>query len=320
MAVLTNTYKTYETKGIREDLSDMIYTISPEETPFVSNAGKGPACQQTFFEWQLDALASVDTANAQLEGDDISAFDLSNPTTRVGNYTQISRKTAIVSDTNQQVKSAGRKSEMAYQLSKKSSELKRDIEGILLASQAAVAGAAGTARKTGALLAWIRTNQNVGATGAAPSAPAPAPTTTRTDGTQRAFTEIILKDVAQQCWTSGAKIDSIMLGAVQKQVMAGFVGIATKTISQSAAKMAVIVGAVEIYVSDFGIYTLIPNRFQRNRDAFFLDWEFVAVSYLRPFNSIPLAKTGDAEKRLLRVEWGLRVLNEAALGIAADLT
>lgn len=322
MAAIANTFKTYDAKGIREDLSDVIYNISPEETPFMSNIGKGPKPGQAFYEWQTDALAAADNTNAQLEGDDVTAYDAVSPTVRVGNYCQISRKTLILSDTEEVVNKAGRKSEEAYQLAKKSAELKRDMETILIATnQFANAGAAATARKTAALLSWVRTNVDKAGDGANPSAVASgAPSTARTDGTARAFTETMLKNVIQLAWTAGAAPTTIMVDGPQKQTVSTFAGIATKTIQQTGQKAATIIGAADFYVSDFGTLTVVPNRFQRHRDAWVLDFEYLSLRYLRPFKRVPLAKTGDAEKKMLIVEYGLQVNVESAQGLVADLT
>lgn len=322
MAVIANTYKTYEAKGIREDLSDVIANISPEDTPFMSNLGKGPKPGNTFFEWQQDSLVAVDNTNAQLEGDDISAFDAVAPTTRVGNYCQISRKTLILSETEQEVDKAGRDDEEAYQIAKKGAELKRDIEAILIGTnQFGATGAAAVVRKTAALLSWVRTNVDKDAGGANPGAPAPFPGSGRTDsGAPRAFTEALLKNVIQLQWAQGGHCDTVMVDGVQKQTMSTFAGIATKTINQSAAKPATVIGAVDLYVSDFGTFSIVPNRFQRHRDAWVLDFSLLKMRWLRPIKKVDLAKTGDADKSMLRGEYGLEVRQEAGLGLVADLT
>lgn len=323
MAAIANTYKTYDTKGIREQLSDIISNISPTETPFVSNAGMGEEVTNTFFEWQQDSLAAPDTTNARVEGDDHTAFAARTPTKRVGNYVQISDKDVIVSGTNEKVKKAGRTSELAYQISKSGKELKRDIEAICLANQGAVAGDAVTPRKTAALLAWLRTNVDYNTTDGANPDPiaAGAPTDTRTDGSLRAISETQLKNVAQLMFTSGGQVDgsTLMVHPSIKPLVSAFAGIATKTYQQTAARQAVIVGAADVYVSDFGVITVVPNRFQRSRDAFLLDWDLVKLRDLRPYEVIDLAKTGDATKKLLLREWGLEVTNEAGLGLIADI-
>lgn len=273
----------------------------------------------TFNEWQLDTLQAPNTANAQLEGDDVAAFDAVQATTRVGNYTQILRKTLIVADTEEVVQKAGRSSELGYQIGKKGKELKRDIEATLLNNIAANAGAAGVARVTGALLAFVKTNTDKGATGADPVYTT-VPNATRTDGTQRAFTETILKNVIQMAWSAGASPSTLMLGALNKQVASGFSGVATRYKEVKGNAPSVIIGAADVYVSDFGQLSIVPNRFQRNRDGWVLDFEYISVDYLRPFKTEELAKTGDAEKRMLITELMLRVKNEAALALAADLS
>jgi hypothetical protein len=318
MAIVSNTFTTYSAKGIREDLSNVITNISPEETPFMSNIGR-ETVTNTLYEFQTDVLAAA-AANAQLEGDDVATFDAVVATVRVQNYAQISRKTIILSATEEVVNKAGRRSELAYQIAKRSSELKRDQEFILLQNTAADAGNTTTARKTGSLLAFLKTNTSVGAGGANPSYTT-LPNATRTDGTQRAFTEVILKDVIQKVWSSGGTPKILMVGPVNKQRVSGFSGIASSRFNiDGGAKPATLIGAVDIYVSDFGNVQVVPNRFQRERDAFVLDPDYAKMVVLRPYQQIELAKTGDAAKSMLLVEYGLKITAEDAHGIAADLT
>jgi hypothetical protein len=315
MAIVSNTFTTYSAKGIRENLSNIIYNISPEETPFQSNIGKD-SVQNTLYEWQTDALQAAAT-NAQLEGDDIGTYDPVTATVRMQNYCQISRKTVVLSNTEEVVNKAGRKSELAYQLAKKGAELKRDMELVMVQSQVASAGSTSAARTTGSVLAFIKTNTDT--TGTDPSYTT-LPNSLRTDGTVRTFTETILKNVIQKTWTSGGTPKILMTGPVNKQRVSGFAGIAaTRYNIEGGAKPATIVGAADVYVSDFGNVTVVANRFQRERDALVLDPEYASVAYLRPFQQMELAKTGDAEKRLLIVEYGLKITSENAHGLAADL-
>jgi hypothetical protein len=324
MSQTSNTFDTFNAKGIRESLSNVIYNISPEETPFMSNVGRENV-KNTYFEWQTDSLAAASTTNAQVEGDDITTFDSTAATVRLGNYTQISNKTLLISGTLESVDKAGRRSELAYQLAKRSAEIKRDMESICLTNQAAAAGSAGVStalRKTGSLLAFLKTNTDKGTGGADPSYTS-SPTATRTDATAanlRTFTEEILKSVIQKVWASGGTPKVLMVGPVNKARVSGFAGIAEIRREVTGNRQATIIGAADVYVSDFGSVNVVPNRFQRERDAFVLDPEYAAVSFLRPFSTVQLAKTGDAEKRMLVVEWGLKVNTEAAHGLAADLT
>jgi len=321
MAAITNTYTRFDAKGVREDLSNVIYQISPEETPFMSNIGRENV-SNTFFEWQTDDLAAASTTNAQIEGDDITSFTAVTATVRLGNYTQISRKDVIIAGTLEAVDKAGRRSELSYQMAKKSAEIKRDMCSTMLANQAATAGSTSAARKTGALLAFLKTNTNEGTGGGDPSYTT-IPDAARTDATTtnlRSFSEALLKDVIQKVWTEGGSPTIVMAGPVNKQNLSKMAGIASSRFNiNGGAKPATLIGAADVYVSDFGNVSIVPNRFQRERDVFVLDPEYASVAYLRPFQTVELAKTGDAEKRMLLCEWGLKIKNEKAHGAVYDL-
>ena len=315
MAIVTNTFQTFTAIGNREDLSDIIYNISPTETPFISAIGKEKATG-VLHEWQNDTLRAA-AANAQVEGDEI-AFTAVVPTTRVNNRTQISRTSVIVSGTQDTVNSAGRNNELAYQISKSSKELKRDMEVVLTANQSRAAGGAAAARTSSGLTSWIQANTSVGTNGANGAVGGvDTPGVLRTDGTQRAFTEAQLKDVVKQCWDSGGDPSMIMLGSFNKQKLSGFTGGSTK-MSQATDKT--LVAAIDIYESDFGSMTVVPNRFSRNRDCFVIQPDMWAVAYLRDFQMLDLAKTGDAQKKAMLAEYTLVSKNEAASGAVFDLT
>ena len=317
MAIVTNTFTTFDAKGIREDLSNVITNISPEETPYMSNIGR-ESISNSLFEYQTDTLASA-AANKQLEGDDVTSFDAVVATVRLQNYAQISRKTIVLSATEETVNKAGRKSELAYQIAKRGSELKRDQEFTMLNGAVAAAGNTTTARGTASLGAFVKTNVDMQTNGANPSYTT-LPSSARTDGNVRTFTETILKNVIQQVWSAGGTPKMLMVGPVNKQRVSGFSGIASSRFNiDGGAKPATLVGAVDLYVSDFGNVAVIANRFQRERDAWVIDPDMAKVTTLRPYQQVELAKTGDAEKRMLIVEWGHKVLAENAMGLAADL-
>lgn len=317
MAIVTNTFTTFDAKGIREDLSNIITNIAPEETPYMSNIGR-ESISNSLFEWQTDTLASA-AANKQLEGDDVTSFDSVTATVRLQNYAQISRKTIVLSATEETVNKAGRRSELAYQIAKRSAELKRDQEFSMLNGAVAAAGNTTTARGTASLQAFIKTNYDMQTNGANPTYTT-VPTGARSDGNVRTFTETILKNVIQQVWTAGGTPKILMTGPVNKQRVSGFSGIASARYNLNGGdRPATIIGAADIYVSDFGQVQVVPNRFQRERDAFVIDPDYAKVTTLRPYQQVELAKTGDAEKRMLIVEWGHKVLAENAHGIAADL-
>jgi len=308
-------YNAYDAVGQREDLSDVIYNISPTETPFMSSIGKTKATAVN-HEWQTDSLAAATTNNAAVEGADASDATMV-PTVRLGNYTQILQKTIKVSGTLDTVNKAGRKSEKAYQLAKASQELKRDMETIMLSNQGKSAGATNsTARKMGSLLSWIKTNSDVGISGVDPLT---IGTSTRTDGTTRTFTETLLKTVVAKVFDAGGMPSVLMVGSLGKQKVSSFAGIGATRFNVTGAKPSTIIGAADIYVSDFGNISVVPNRFMRARDALVIDPEYAAIAYLRPFQTNELAKAGDADKTQILVECTLEVKNEAAMGIIADL-
>jgi hypothetical protein len=308
-------YNAHDAIGQREDLTDVIYNISPTETPFMSSIGKTKATA-VYHEWQTDSLAAATTNNAAVEGADASDATLS-PTTRLGNYTQILQKTIKVSGTLDTVNKAGRKSEKAYQLAKASAEIKRDLETILLSNQGRSAGTSNsTARKMGSLLSWLKTNTSVGSGGVDP---ATIGVSTRTDGTQRTFTEQLLKDEVAAIYTSGGNPKVLMVGPTGKQKVSSFAGIAEQRFMAPANTPTTIIGAADVYMSDFGSMSVVPNRFMRARDALVLDPEYAALAYLRPFQTNELAKAGDSDKTQILVEVTLEVKNEAAHGIIADL-
>lgn len=317
MSIVTNTFTTFDAKGIREDLSNIITNIAPEETPYMSNIGR-ESISNSLFEFQSDTLAAA-AANKQIEGDDVTSFDSVTATVRLQNYAQISRKTIILSATEEVVNKAGRRSELAYQIAKRSAELKRDQEFTMLNGAVAAAGSTSVARGTASLQAWVKTNVDKQTDGTNPSYTT-LPNSARTDGTVRTFTETILKNVIQQVWAAGGTPKMLMVGPINKQRVSGFSGIASSRFNiDGGAKPATLVGAVDLYVSDFGNVATVANRFQRERDAWVLDPEYAKMVVLRPYQQIELAKTGDAEKRLLLVEWGHKVLAQDAHGLAADL-
>ncbi len=313
------TYQTYTAIGQREDLMDVIYNIAPTETPFMSSIGKTSATAR-LHEWQTDTLAAAVTTNAAIEGATASSASIT-PSVRVGNRTQISQKTIAISGTLETVNKAGRRSEKAYQLAKASSELKRDMEATLLSNNVAADGdGSTTARTLGGLQTWLSSNYSGGSGGSAGT----LGTTARVTGTDRAFTATLLNTVMQSAFTNGGSPTMLFVTPAQKVVASTFTGIATRYRDVPSNQQAQIINAADVYVSDFGIIQIVPDRFIPNADnddcAFLVDTEMAAVSYLRPFQTNELAITGDATNTQLLVEYTLQVNNQAAHGIIADLT
>ena len=311
-------YKTYTTVGIREDLADIIYSISPTETPFMSGVAKTKATNTT-HQWQTDALAAV-AANAAVEGATIT-YGTMSPSTLETNYTQISTKGIQVSGTNEAVTSAGRNNELAYQVAKGAKELKRDMETALLSNVAKTVGDASTARKLGGAPTWFETNVDAGSGGSGAGNGA-----IRTDGTQRAFTETQLKGILVSCYNQGGNPNMIMVNAFNKQKLSGFTGGSTRF---DAAEDRRLITSIDVYESDFGTMQVAPNRFIRGanataakigQDAHVLDMEYWAVSFLRDFSLQTPAQTADADQRFMVAEYTLEARNEKSSGLITDLT
>jgi len=289
-------FKTYDATAMREDLSDVIYDISPTDTPFLSSiTGKGTVANTT-FEWQTDALAAASGTNYHVEGAAVGAA-ATTATTRLTNKTQISKKVVEVSGTHEAVNNAGKKSEMAHQLAKASKELKRDMETSLLALNDSAQGDASTARETRGAAHWITTNV----------------TDAGSSGSHAAVVEADITAVAESTWTAGGEPSTILLGATNKKLVTAMSGRADETRSVVDENKTVY-NAVEVYVSDFGTFNITLDRFCDQDVVYFLDHDMWSVDYLRDFQTVDIAKEGDSEKKMLLVEFGLRCGNEAANG------
>ena len=311
MAQPTNTFDTYDSIGEREDLSDVIYNISPTDTPFLSSAAKTKATA-VLHEWQTDSLAAAVTTNQVIEGDEATA-DAISATTRLSNSCQIMDKVIVITGTQEAVDKAGRASEIAYQIAKKAKELKRDLEASLTSNNAEVTGSATAARVAGGLRSWVATNDVMGTSGTSGG----LGNTAAGNGTQRVFTESLLKSVIKSVWNAGGNPTMVMVGPFNKQKLSGFTGNSTRF---DAGADATLYTSVDVYASDFGQLQVVPNRFSRDRDAWVLDMDYWGVAFLRDFTMHDIAKTGDADKRQLLVEATLESRNEAASGVVADVT
>jgi hypothetical protein len=311
----------------REDLANVIYNISPTETPLTMRAGRETA-SEVLTEWLIDELSAVDTANAFIDGADFGT-DSSDTANRIGVFHQISRKDIRVSRRADLVSKAGRKSEIAYQIAKKGKALKRDVEAIACANQATLAGTASVASLSAGLGAWIRTNTNRGAGGADPALSSTTfgqPTTAATDGTVRALSFATLQTGIKNAWVAGGEPDMVMVGPTVKQLLTDFLFSTDARIAspyqdygRNPPEGANVLSAIDILSSNYGRLDIVPNRFQRERDVWILDSEYWALSYLDAYRTEELAKVGDSETRMLLVDWALKSKQEAASAVVADI-
>lgn len=319
MAVPTNTVQTFSRNSIREDLTNIISNISPVDTPFISNIGSAKA-KQRLHEWQVDELAAADSDNKVVEGDDVTA-DAAAATSRRNNYTQLMDKAVSVSSTARAVDNAGYADELAYQVSKRAKELKRDIEKRACDNKAAVPGGASTAGETAGAVAFIMTNADRGSGGADGTL---SGTTSgyvdaaATNGTLRNFTEDQLKNVIQLAWTEGGSPSMALMSGPLKQTASTFAGIADLRKDAPGRGQATIIGAADVYVSDFGDISFVPSRFTTGRDVLVVDPSLWAVADLQGYQLDDLAKTGHSDKKMLSREWTLVCKNEKGNGVVAD--
>jgi hypothetical protein len=312
MSQPTDTFSSYDARGNREDLSDIIYDISPTETPFLSALDRVKATS-TKHEWQKDALAAATSANFVIEGDDATT-DASTATTRVYNYTAISDKVAQVTGTQEAVKKAGRNSEMAFQMTKRMKELKRDVESALLENNAYVAGNDSTARECAGAQAYIKTNISKAADATAATGDG---SDGYTDGTARALQESFVEAALAAAWTSGGNPTMGILNSFQKRKVATFTGSSSK---QSNGDSKKVTNSVDIYIDPLGNEVrFVPCR-QCPADVIYMfDMEYVKFATLRDFNTQELAKTGDSMRKQILVEYTLQMGNEGAHAAVYDL-
>ena len=329
MAEYSGTIDAFTAIGNREDLADVIYLLKPTECPLMSSSSRSDATA-ALHEWQRDVLAAVDLNNAQLEGDDAPAGTTYVATERLNNYCQISRKVVVVSGTQEVVLKAGRSSEVNYEIAKRGLELKRDIEA--MASQKGVGLASAGKRTSASFESWCKDSDvgtpgnspaNRGTSGTAPTWTNGQPTTASTDGTLRNLDEGIVKNLLQKIYTNGGHPTLIIAPPLLKQRVSGFTG-TDATLSTTVTKFndveeRKLTAAIDIYVSDFGTLNVQPSRFCRTREILVVDPEYVAFAYLRPFQTRPLADTGDAIRRMLICEWTLEMREPRSCGVGADL-
>ena len=316
MTVPTNTIQNVNRVGVREDLSNKIAELFPDDTPFLNAIPTGK-CTATKTEWQQDGLASANPNNAQIQGDDLANDSRAN-TVRVSTYTQISTKVVGVSSTLEATNKAGRKSELAREIMKAGRELRTDMEARACGNYASVAPAVGTAGQTAGALAWLTSNVSRGASGASGGFSS-GTVSVATNGTQRTYTEALLKTVLQSIWAKGGNPKMVITAGSQKQTAAAFPGLAQAR-RETGNKKATIVAGADIYVSDFGEVQFVPSRFCSARDALIVDPEYWEIGMLDPLGVQDLAKTGLSTRKMLSAEWALKCLNEAASGVVADLS
>lgn len=323
MTAPTGTLQTFQAIGNREDLSDVINDISPTDTPFYSNVAHGTASNH-LHEWQTDALSAASSTNAVIEGDDATT-NTAVPTSRFANYTQILTKVPRVSKTQRETSTAGRRDELSYQIAKMGREIKRDLEASLTSRNDANAGDSASAAQMAGLGAWLFGNvvkPTANGTGTTAVITSGAPLTPVSAGTAGTFIESDLKSCIKLCWDDGGDPGVVMVGAFNKMQASGFAGIGTqyRDVQPNSMAPGSIVGAADLYVSDFGTHQIVANRFMQTAEAYVLDLEYWSVDFLYGFTQEPLAKTGLSDRVLISTQVTLAALNPNASGKIGTLT
>lgn len=318
MAVPSNTIQNVARVGVREDLDGKIAELFPDETPFMKAIGRSKA-SNTYTEWQTDSLAAANANNAAIQGDDLTNASRAN-TVRVGTHTQIFTKVVGASTTVEWTNKAGRRSELAREIMKSGREIRTDQESRFVGNYASVAAAAGTAGQTAGALAWLTSNVSRGASGANGGFSAGI-VAAATNGTQRAYTEALLKTVLQSIWVAGGNAKMVITNGTQKQAEAAFAGLAVNRIDNSpnGGQLTIVAGA-DVYQSDFGKLAFVPDRFASARDALIVDPEYWDIAVGEDLTVDDMAVTGLAKRKSMRTEVALRCLNQAASGVVADLS
>lgn len=313
MAQPTSTHSTYDHIGRREDLSDIIYDVTPTETPVLSMIQKGKATS-TKHEWLTRSLAAAVGTNFVIEGDD-ATNDAANANVRVFNYTGLSDKVAQVSSTQQSVTNAGIRNSMAREMEDKMKEIKRDVETAMLQNVAYVAGTDTLARKVAGLQTYVLTNTSKASDATAATGDG---SDIHTDGTARALQESFVETVLASAWSNGGTPSVGILNAFQKRKFAAFSGSSSKQLDGASKK---VVNSVDIYIDPLGNEVrLVPCRQCPTDVVFFVDPEYLKFATLQGFNTSDLAKTGHSERKMISVEWTLEVCNQKAHAGIYDLT
>ena len=312
------------TGALKEDLQSIVYDISPQDTTFMTAAGRGTA-KSTIHEWLTDSLVAASTSNAAIEGDDFSAVARTGPS-RLKNFCQISRKDIVVSGTSQKLDLAGMREIMAYHTARAAKEIKRDMEAGMLANNPASAGTSTSPRVSGGVPNWIYSGQHY-KTSAQTTLTTTAPTNGIADASgatwaasPTAYVEADLRDMLKLAWSTGGEVDTVLCDSVAFNKFSTFTGVATRFRDVASKAPGQTIGYSDIYVSPYGTVKLVLSRYMPANSAYALQMDMWSVNYLRPFQMIDVATVGDATRKMMLAEWTLCAKNPLANAKAHGVT
>lgn len=314
MAQITNSFATFNSSRVREQLMDKIWNVSVAETPTLALIGK-ESVEGPFVEWLNDTFRAG--ASNKVEQGNTATPTARTNVSRYSNRTQISEDVMSITGTQQAAEKAGGKDEVAYQRTKSMMEVKKDIEFGVLQNTTAITAAGGTAPQARGFLGFIATNTSKGSGGADP---APLSNTAPTDGTQRAFTETLFKDVLKLMFDNGSPdMDNIyaLIPSAQRSTFDGFLAGQTRF---DKAEDKTLTATLEVYIGPFGRVKAVNARHMRSREVFLINRDYAKLGTLRKMNAKPLGVRGDAYEEQINCEWTLIVNNEKAHGAVRDLT
>lgn len=314
MAQASNSFATFNSSRVREQLMDKIWNVSVSETPTLALVGKekvdGP-----YHEWLTDSFAAG--ASNKVEQGNVPTIAASSDVVRYGNRTQISEKSGAITATQDRVEKAGESSEYDRQVSKRMVECKKDVEFGFIQNTTAITAASGVAPQARGLIGFTATNVSRGSGGASPN---PVTNTAPTDGTTRALTETLLKDTMKLMFDNGAPdMDNIyaLIPSAQRSTFDTFLASQTRF---DKAEDKTLTATLEVYIGPFGRVKAVNARHMRTREVILLNKDYASLGVLRPMRDTELAKRGDAREFMVNTEWTCIVKNEKALGIIADLS
>ena len=318
-------FLTSDSKVNREELSGLVDLVDRYDTPIYSMINNTTA-KSIYPEWTIEDMEAPGE-NAQEEGRDYS-YAVHTPAERAGNYTQIYSKTGRISRTQEEVDNAGSVDQINRTKVIRGKAIRTDVEYSLVTTRASVDG---STRFLGSLPTWAETNVSRGAGGINGGFdPNTKKTVEPTDGTQRAFSKTLLDDLLQAGYSSGARLEHMFLSPYNKRVFAEFMSDTNVAQFRYAAKGAnklTLIADAEVYLGPLGMVYAHPNHVmganaENARNVIVLDIKRVKYAWLTPIKEDTDAaktRTGDHKQFVLNGEGTVKVMNEKAVGVIADV-
>lgn len=304
----------------RESLDNIIQKLTPEETPFYSNTRKGKNAKAIREDWGTVALPAVTAAAAEKRGF-IAAIKAPVVPVRLDNICQLTSETGGVADSYEAIDHAGRDSELDFQKMLKGQFIKRRVNALLYANQAKAAAEPST---LAGFPTWITGGRffTIGS-----GVPGVAGTGDGSD----VFTASTVKEVLdtiepvdvimEECNKTNGMPKVLYMNPNVKRQWSKIpdASVAENRINMTAGKASpfMFIGTVDVYLSDFGLLEVIPDRDCPVPIIPMVDPRHIEIRTLpgRSFKETPLAKVGSAEQFMIEWEGTLVIDNPTAHGL-----